>query len=179
MTTYAALLRGINLGSHAKIKMLDLRQIFLDLGYTAVQTYLQSGNVVFTTDDADAAHVARAIEQRITHELDLTVPVLLRSQADLETVCGNNPFLKHKADPAALYVTFLDAEPHPEQLASIDPDMGGADEFSAAGRELYLHCPGGYGRTKLNNNFFERRLKLGATTRNWKTVTKLCELSGA
>ncbi len=177
MTTYAALLRGINLGSHAKIKMPALRQVFLDLGHADVQTYLQSGNVVFTSDDEDADTLATAIERRIKHDLDLTVPVLLRSQAELAEVVANNPFLKQQADPATLHVTFLADEPDRERVAGIDPAFGEPDAFSIVGRELYLVCPSGYGRTKLNNNFFERRLKVGATTRNWKTVTKLHDLT--
>jgi uncharacterized protein (DUF1697 family) len=178
MTTYAALLRGINLGSHAKIKMPALRQLFEALGHADVQTYLQSGNVVFTADDADPDKLARAIERRIKHDLDLTVPVLLRSQAELADIVANNPFLKQKADPATLHVTFLAEEPDRERIDAIDSAFGEPDGFAIVGRELYLHCPGGYGRTKLNNNFFERRLKVGATTRNWKTVTRLRELTG-
>ena len=178
MTTYAALLRGINLGSHAKIKMPALGQLFLDLGHTDVQTYLQSGNVVFRSDDKDPDTLARAIERRIKHDLDLVVPVLLRSEAELADVVANNPFLKQQADPATLHVTFLADAPDRERLDSIDPAFGEPDAFAVVGHDLYLRCPNGYGRTKLNNNFFERRLKVGATTRNWKTVTKLHELTG-
>jgi len=179
MTTYAALLRGINLGSHAKIRMPDLKRLFLDLGHADVQTYLQSGNVVFTSTGKDASRLAGEIERRITRDLGLAVPVLLRTGPELADVVAKNPFLREQADPATLHVTFLADEPDGERLASLDPAAYAPDAFAVAGREVYLHCPHGYGRTKLNNTFFERRLGVVTTTRNWKTVTKLRELTGA
>ena len=178
MTTYAALLRGINLGSHAKIKMPDLRQLMLDLGHADVQTYLQSGNIVFTADDQDTDRLAQQIEQRITRDLDLAVPVLLRSHAELTRIVAENPYLKQRSDPATLHVTFLAAAPAHERLAGLDPAFGEPDAFTIVGREIYLACPNGYGRTKLSNTLFERRFRVGATTRNWKTVTELHELTG-
>ena len=177
MTTYVALLRGINLGSHAKIKMPALRALFEALDFADVQTYLQSGNVVFTTSDKDASVVASAIEQRISQDLKLTVPVLMRTAADLKRIVERNPYLDQEQDFAKLHVTFLAEEPDAQRVSDLDLSFGEPDAFTVAGQEIYLHCPNGYGRTKLTGTWFERRLKVGATNRNWKTVTALHDLA--
>ena len=173
MTTYVALLRGINLGSHAKIAMPKLRALFESLDYADVRTYLQSGNVVFSATGQDASDIAAQIERRLHRDLDLKVPVLLRTGTDLKRIIANNPYLDRETDFARLHVTFLADEPDPKRLADIDPAFGEPDAFSVVGQEIYLHCPNGYGRSKLIATFFERRLKVGATNRNWKTVTAL------
>jgi uncharacterized protein (DUF1697 family) len=177
MTTYVALLRGINLGSHAKIAMPKLRALFESLNYAEVRTYLQSGNVVFAATTTDTSGIAAQIEQRIHQDLGLKVPVLLRTGTDLRRIAANNPFLDRETDFAKLHVTFLADEPDRQRVADIDPGFGAPDAFSVVGREIYLHCPNGYGRSKLIATFFERRLKVGATNRNWKTVMALYDLA--
>lgn len=170
-TRYVALLRGINVGGRTRVAMDDLRRLFADLGYGDVTTYIQSGNVLFDAD-GPAAPVAAAIEEGIASELGLSVTVVLRSAAELDAVVDANPFAGRVPDPSKLHVTFLAAEP----AGTVEVPPGVADELAVAGREVYLHCPGGYGRTKLDNGFFERGLGVPATTRTWTTVRKLRDL---
>jgi uncharacterized protein (DUF1697 family) len=169
LPTYVALLRGINVGGRRKIAMSDLRNVFEALGHTDVRTYIQSGNVVFTAKSASAAVVRSAIEQRLEHDFGFDVTVILRTRKELATTLKNNPF-----GPEA-HVTFLEAVPDRALVAALDPAPYTPDEFEVQGREVFLRCPNGYGRTKLNNAFFERNLAVKATTRNWKTATTLSE----
>jgi uncharacterized protein (DUF1697 family) len=157
----------------------DLRRLFHALGHADAETYLQSGNVVFSAPGAAAPRLAGEIERGLTRELGLDVRVLLRTADDLERVVAGNPFLGRGADPSALHVTFLSEAPAPERAARLAAPEGEPAEFVLAGREVYLRCPDGYGRTKLNNAYFERRLALPATTRNWNTTVKLRALMDA
>jgi uncharacterized protein (DUF1697 family) len=177
MTTFVAMLRGVNVGARNKIKMTDLEALFVGLGHTAVVTYIQSGNVVFKSRSKSSSAIAHAIDERITRDLGLDVRVLMRSQEELAKVARANPFLKSGVDRARLHVTFLADKPDAELVRAAGGFDAGVDEFRVVGREVYLHCPNGYGKTKINNGFFERRLQAVATTRNWNTVTKLLELS--
>jgi uncharacterized protein (DUF1697 family) len=172
--TYAALLRAINLGSRNKVSMADLRSLLEDLGAEDVATYVQSGNVVFKSAEG-AAGITKAIEREIKRRLGLDITVLLRTKAQLTKLVDANPF--GKAEPKTLYVTFLAKTPPHQRVRSLDPDVGGSDEFRVSGREVYLRFPKGYGRSKLNNAFFEKQLGVRATTRNWRTVTTLADLA--
>jgi uncharacterized protein (DUF1697 family) len=175
---YVAMLRGINVAGKNKIKMPDLEALFVGLGHADVTTYIQSGNVVFTGPGRSTSAMASAIEKRIARDLGLDVGVVLRTKSELAKVIAANPFVPGGADFAKLHVTFLAAKPGAALVRAIDDSGFGPDEFRVHGREIYLHCPAGYGKTKLNNTFWERRLKTAATTRNWNTVTKLFELAG-
>jgi uncharacterized protein (DUF1697 family) len=177
MTTYVALLRGINVGGRTKVGMEELRRVFLALGHADVKTYVQSGNVLFRCPVEEPSRLAGDLERRIARDLGVTTTVLLRTRDDLAHVVANNPFLGRGLDPATLHVTFLAETPDPRRVASLETPSGEPDAFSLAGREVYLHCPNGYGRTKLNNAYLERRLGVAATTRNWRTVTTLCDLA--
>jgi len=170
------MLRGINVGGRAPVAMADLRRVFVDLGYDDVGTYIQSGNVLFRTT-APAAGLPGAIGRRLDDELGRPVDIVVRTAAQLATVLARNPFAEGSRDAARLHVTFLAGTPSRSQLAALDPDGYQPDEFRAVGREVYVHCPGGYGRTKLNNGFFERALGVAATTRSLRTVTELVRLS--
>jgi uncharacterized protein (DUF1697 family) len=174
-----ALLRGINLGSTNKIKMADLARLFADLGHTDVQTYLQSGNVVFSATGTNTKNLPPPIEKAIQRELGLTVTVLLRTGPELAKAVAANPYLSRQDDPTKLHVTFLAEAPDPGRAGSVRIPDGESAEFTLAGRDVYLHCPDGYGRTKLNNAFFERKLGVTATTRNWRTVIALHDLTGS
>jgi uncharacterized protein (DUF1697 family) len=168
LPTYVALLRGINVSGRNKIAMSELRACFESLGHTHVRTYVQSGNVVFSARTG-AARLAPAIENGIAASFGLDVAVLVRTHAELATVTKRNPF------GADAYVTFLDAVPARARVKAIDAAAYAPDEFAVHGREVFVRCPNGYGRTKINNTFFERKLATRATTRNWKTVTTLYE----
>ena len=172
MTAYVAMLRGINVGGHAKVAMADLRHEFADLGYDDVRTYIQSGNVLFEAS-ASASALLAAIERRLEARFALPIKVVLRTHAQLAGVVDRNPLRGGGREPARLHVTFLASKPPAARVAGLDDTAFAPDEFRVVGREVYLHCPGGYGNTKLNNAFFERKLGVGATTRTWKTVTTL------
>ena len=178
MPTYACLLRGVNLGARRKVDMKALQKMFEDLGHERVTTYIQSGNVVFTAPRGTPTKLAAAIEERIAADLGVEAAALIRGHDELAAVVDANPFLAAGADPATLHVTFFAGDPDSARVGEIDPDAFAPDRFHIAGREVYLHCPNGYGRSKLNNAFWERRAGVPATTRNWRTVTKLLELTG-
>jgi uncharacterized protein (DUF1697 family) len=158
--------------------MEKVRALFVAAGHQEVATYIQSGNVVFDSPSRAVAAIAADLEARIRRDLDVEVSVLLRSAKELALVVAANPFRPARASPTKLHVTFLTRAPKAAAVAAIDPTPFAPDEFVHIRRELYVHCPTGYGRTKLNNTFFERRLAVSATTRNWNTVTKLAQLAG-
>jgi uncharacterized protein (DUF1697 family) len=174
--TYVALLRGINLGARNKISMTDLRELFGGLGAEDVTTYVQSGNVVFKTAIA-ARGLAGKLETKIKRDLGLDIAVLLRTPAELAALVEGNPFVESAREPKELHVTFLADRPQAARVARLDPQRSEPDEFRVVGRDVYLRCPNGYGRSKLTNAYFEKQLAVVATTRNWKTVTKLADLA--
>jgi uncharacterized protein (DUF1697 family) len=184
VNSYAALLRGVNVGGRAKVGMEDLRSLFTSLGHTDVASYVQSGNIVFKSSIKDvskltkAMKLTKAIEQKIRTDFDLDVTVLIRSAAELRKIQAANPLIDRSVDPTKLHVTFLRAEPKPEDLAKLREVSDGNDELAAVAREIYLFCPDGYGNSKLNNALIEKRLGIRATTRNWRTVVKLVEMTG-
>lgn len=176
MVAYVAMLRGINVSGRNKIKMSGLQALFVRLGHADVTTYIQSGNVVFTSTGKSAAALTSEIERCIAREFGFEVPVVLRAKAELAKVIARNPF--DKVDLGKVHVTFLEEKPKAALVRALADHRSAPDEFRIVGREVYLHCPAGYGNTKLNNTFWERKLAVGATTRNWNTVTKLLDLAG-
>jgi uncharacterized protein (DUF1697 family) len=170
--TRVALLRGINLGARNKIAMPALRDLFADLGAEAVETYVQSGNVVF-----DGRLDPGAIEARIKRDLGLEIVVLVRTAAELKRVVEKNPFAKRVKDPKQLHVTFLAEKPAAARVKELDPERSPGDEFAVVGREVYLHTPKGYGVSKLSNAWFEQKLGVAGTSRNWNTVSTLAKLA--
>lgn len=178
MARYVCLLRGVNVSGQRKIKMTELRELCESLGYTDVETYVQSGNVVLGSRKARSElgrTLEKAIGERFGHE---GVDVLVWTGEELAKLIEDNPFLARGCDASKLHVTFLAEDFKPAALKAIPAEDFLPDEFAPGSKAIYVHCPNGYGRTKLNNAFFERKLKLPATTRNWRTVTQLCELAG-
>jgi len=153
--------------------MADLRALYEAHGHHDVSTYVQSGNVVSSTSTRSAA----AVERAIADDLGLDVAVLVRTPADLARVLAGSPFVSRSADTTKLHVTFLAGSATPATVDALDGDAFLPDRFAVQGHEVYVSCPGGYGRTKINNAWFERKLGVVATTRNWKTVTQLAELA--
>jgi len=179
MNTYISMLRGINVSGQKKIAMSALVSMYERLGLTRVRTYVQSGNVVFESDESQAGSLKLRIEAQIQKTFNYEVPVIVRRPEDLQRILGGNPFLRRDGVIIEqLYVTFLDGEPATVGLKGLPNPNADGDEFVLGEQELFLWCPNGFGRTKLNNNFFERKLKVAATTRNWKTVTALQEMVG-
>ena len=174
MPTYIALLRGINVSGQKKIKMADLRQLLTDAGLDNVQTYLQSGNVVFRSE-ADAEEAAQKIERCILTHYGYAVEVIITTFAQLQKIVAENPFTSQNTQ--LLYVTFLAEAPIPDQLEKLQTRDYSPEAFVMRDNIIYILAANGYGRAKLNNNFLEKKLKVAATTRNWKTVNALLEMS--
>jgi uncharacterized protein (DUF1697 family) len=177
MPTFVALLRGINVGGKTMISMPALRSMLAAMGFEDVTTYIQSGNLVLSSSTGDAGELAVAIEERIAETFGLSTAVLMRTPAELTEIAGSNPFLGRETDPLKLHVVFLSDTPSATALKELDPKRSPPDEFSVRGREIYLHLPNGFGRSKLTIDYFEKRLGVRATARNWRTVNKLIELS--
>jgi uncharacterized protein (DUF1697 family) len=176
--TYIALLRGINVSGSNIIKMTELKQLFLELGFSNVNTYIQSGNVIFETNLEEPDKIEQQIKDAINRTFVYKVNVLVLTKNSLETIFASNPFLqKSDIDISKLHVTLLSNEPLSEGIEQINEMTKNQDEFEIVDNCIYLYCPNGYGNTKLNNNLFEKKLKVSATTRNWNTISKLVELS--
>lgn len=179
MQTFISILRGINVGGYKKILMTDLKSLYETLRFDNVITYIQSGNVIFNTDkNKSDTELAAEIEYEILAKYGFNVPVIIRSLEEMKNTLSVNPFQGQKGiNPEKLHVTFLSEVPGEKELTAIVKYDYPPDKFSIIGSEVYLHCPNGYGTSKLNNNFFESKLKMKATTRNWNTVNKLVELA--
>ena len=177
MEKYVSLLRGINVSGQRMIKMEALRAMYEKLGFSHVQTYIQSGNVVFCYTQTPTVGLENKICQQIAQNFGLEVPVLVKTLAELTEVVQNNPFAQTQmADESKLHVTFLSAQPQQIYIDKIHEKQYSPDEFVLTNQTIYLFCPNGYGNTKLTNSFFENKLKLTATTRNWKTVNVLLNM---
>lgn len=178
MTIYISMIRGINVGGK-RIKMEDLRDLYGSLGFETVKTYIQSGNVIFKSDNDDSEDLAEQIQQKIFQTFNYQVEVVIRTMEELKKVIGSSPYADKEEE--YLHVTFLSDTPSEAMVQTIDPEnikgIKSSEEFVVQSREIYLYLPHGYGRTKLNNNFFEKKLGLNATTRNWKTVNKLLQMA--
>jgi uncharacterized protein (DUF1697 family) len=174
VTVYVSLLRGVNLGPDNQVSMPQLKQAYEDHGFDDVTTYIRSGNVVLTSPDGPDA-VRRRIEAAVAERFELHVDVVVRSHRELAGVLDRNPF--GAADPARLAVVFLSG-PAPrqltEQLNALDL---GDDEYVVDGREVYLHLPHGFGRSKLATRMSALRDPVVGTVRNWRTVSRLADLS--
>jgi uncharacterized protein (DUF1697 family) len=173
--TYVAFLRAINLGSRNKLAMPRLREIVEALPATDVSTYVQSGNVVFRCAVRSAKKVEQALEKALQDEAALDVRVMVRTPAQLAKLVESCPFASRCDDPTKLHVTFLGQKPEKARVDDIDREAFLPDEWAVDGQEIFLFCPDGYGRSKLSNAYFERKLKVAGTTRNWRTVTTLAE----
>lgn len=177
MSTYIALLRGINVSGQKLIKMTELKELFEKQGFQNVLTYIQSGNVIFYSKEKSSDKIKKIISNSIKQEFGFDVGVLVITPDIIEYVLKNNPFIKKKKEVDKLYVTFLSEQPSAANVKKLNSTNYSPEEYIINGKLVYLYVPNGYGKTKLNNNLFENKLKVEATTRNWKTINKLWELS--
>ena len=178
MEKYIAILRGINVSGQKKIKMEELRLLMQKIKLKKVQTYIQSGNLIFEHNKIIDLDLAKKIGEKIFQNYGFQVPVITRTLSEWKDVFDNNPFLKDRdEDIRTLHVTFLADKPKDEYLDNFNKFNSPPDEFIISGKEIYLFCPNGYGRTKLSNTFFENKLKVLATTRNFKTVKTVLDLT--
>jgi uncharacterized protein (DUF1697 family) len=171
-----ALLRGVNVGGNNRVSMAHLRELMQGLGYDGVRTHLQSGNAVFTADGTPPERAAQEIEGLLERHLGLSVRVLVRTDEELARVVEANPLAEAISEPARLLVNFLAEAPDPDLLGGLDPADFEPDIFGVGEREIYVWCPEGVRATKLSHAFWEKRLRVVATARNWNTVTRLLEL---
>ncbi len=169
---FVALVRGINLGARNRLAMADLRRVVEEAGGVEVRTHLQSGNAVFRSS-AGGAKLEHALAKGL-HALGLDVAVIVRSARQMVQIKTGNPF-----PAASSHVTFLAAKPAAARIRSFEAGDYGPDDLRVTSGAVYLHCPKGYGRSKLSNAFIERQLGVAATTRNWRTVAALADLAAS
>ena len=192
MTTFVALLRAVNVGGHAPIPTADLRDSLAGLGFANVRTYLQSGSALFEAESGSRQEHAEAIALRIERDFGPRVGVLVLAADDMARVAAANPFAgAPDVDEKWLHATFLFGEASEAAYSAVYEAAFGKLALPAAEGEraafvgtpalatpvVFLYLPRGYGQTKLSNAYFERSLGAAATTRNWRTVRALDELS--
>lgn len=179
MTTYAALLRGINVGGSKKLPMADLRTLMTGLGLADVRTYLQSGQAVFSSAHGDEDSLAADLTAAVERQFGFRVDVIVRDHAYLKAVADACPFPAAELEAKQLHVTYFSGQVGPERFAEIDPAAYAPEEFRLGDRALYLYAPEGLGRSKLAEALSRPRVNKGliATSRNWNTVVKLVEMT--
>lgn len=176
MNTYISLLRGINVSGQKSIKMVDLKTLYESLSFIDVETYIQSGNVLFKSPENDTQKLKAKIETAIKSKYGFVVPVQIISKTEMEKVVKNMPF-KGEMELNRLFATFLAEKTVLNAMEEIETLKTQNDEVVFTEKVIYLYIPSGYGKSKLDNNTIERKLKVKATTRNWKTVLKLVEMA--
>jgi uncharacterized protein (DUF1697 family) len=175
MVSYISILRGINVSGHRVIKMDALKKMCSDLGLKNVNTYIQSGNIVFESKEENAQKISIVLKANIEKLFGNDVPVLTISAKEFKEIMANNPFAKN-TDETLIHVTFLSEQPTKEGLKNLQNLDTKNDEYKLGNKVIYLYCPNGYGNTKLNNTLLENKLKVTATTRNWKTCNQLLKM---
>ena len=167
---FVALLRGINVGGHRRVPMADLREVCEGLGFAQVATYIQSGNVVFASDQP-AVDVRDALEGAIADRFGFEVAAVVRTRAEFAVVAADHPLAADEEDVAKLHVVYFPTPIDPGGVHALEARHSGPERFAVDGREVYVHYPNGAGRSKLSLD------SLGAgTARNWRTVVKLGEM---
>lgn len=175
--TVISLLRGVNVGGHKKVPMETLRKVYEALGMRNVTTYVQSGNVVFETDEEDAGVLSARLEGAIEAEFGFHSEVILRTEPEMRQVVLRNPFVtRPDMDPARLLVTFFKQDPGEGAREALRDLPRTDEELFVTELESYVYFPGGMGRSKLFNGF-DRRVRTVATSRNWNTVLRLLALA--
>lgn len=177
MTTHLALLRGINVSGHNMIKMEALKTTLENIGFQNVQTYIQSGNVFFDSEEANSASLAFKIKQEIFKTFGHEVPVIIISKSDLEDCLANNQYLKEKdVDLKKLYVAFVSLTLKKENVNDLKISQFKPDEAYIDGAKIFIKYAIGAGKTRLDQKYIEKKLNLTATIRNWNTVSTLLQL---
>ncbi|WP_179333581.1 DUF1697 domain-containing protein [Winogradskyella costae] len=175
METYIAFLRGINVGGHRKVPMAELRALLITLGLINVKTYIQSGNVIFQSSDSDSKTLENKIQKNILNQFGFDVPVLLKTKDELSIIFNACPFAD--AIKAQSYFILLSEVPDDTLVKEVSKKTYPEDVYIIVNDCIYLFCPKGYGRSKFNLNYFEKKLSVVATARNYKTTVKLLALS--
>lgn len=171
MAKWISILRGINVGGKRVIKMPDLKKLYSNLGFTNVNTIIQSGNVTFLSDIENSLEIKNKIENGILNEFGFEVMAIIFSEDYLTTVLENNPFKNE--DIKTQYFSFLENVPSDELSKKLSSETTNSNEVAIEKNIVYVFCPNGYSKTKFNNNYIERSLKVKSTTRNFSTVNKI------
>lgn len=177
MKKFIALLRGINVSGQRLIKMSDLKILFEKVGFKGVETYLQSGNVIFTSKETSTEKLSLKISSAIKKQFGFDVQLIVVTLEEIEQVIKKNPFIKKKKEAEKLYVVFLSEKPLIENMDKLNSIDYAPEEYIIDEKYIYLFVPNGYGKAKLNNNLFENKLKVFGTTRNLNTIKALFELT--
>ncbi len=178
MGVVISMLRGVNLAGHRKVQMGELKALYESLGLRNVQTYINSGNVIFKTAGRDLARLGKKIEDAIESRYGFHSHVILRTPAEMREAIAGNPFASRPGlEPSRLAVSFLAGDPSAEAVAKVLAIEAEPEELRIRGRELYLYFPNGMARPKLSMALVERTLKTPGTSRNWNTVRKLLEMA--
>jgi uncharacterized protein (DUF1697 family) len=179
MTTWLALLRGINVGGRRQVAMADLRGLLTALGFADARSLLQSGNLLFRSRPRAAAGLERLLEDEGRKRLGLETDFLVRSAEEWRAIVARNPFPEEaRRDPAHLLVMFLKDPPGDAKVRALREALRGREVRGANGREAYIVYPDGVGRSRLTHTLIEKRLGTRGTARNWNTVLKLEAMSG-
>jgi uncharacterized protein (DUF1697 family) len=179
MVIMIALLRGVNMVGHNTIKMTDLAAMFRKLGYKDAETYIQSGNVIFTNSgNQKGPEIELLIEKAIKKQFGHNISVMIRSASELKKVLQVNPFMQSgDFDHTKHAALFLKEAPSRSQTDKVEGIDYPPDKFAISDREIFIWCPNGFGKTKLYTNFFENKMKVTGTARNWKTIKTLLEIA--
>ena len=165
------------MAGHNKIKMTELASIFKKIGFSDAETFIQSGNVIFSdVNNLTSEEIVLKIEKAITKEFKYDIAAMIRTPEELQQIILNNPFAGEKNfDPAKMACLFLHETPSELQISKMNDIDYPPDKFQISGSGIYIWCPNGFGRTKLYTNFFENKMKVKGTARNWKTINSLVE----
>jgi len=179
MKTLISFLRGVNMAGHNKIKMAELADLYNALGFSDVETFIQSGNVIFSYEhDLNFEETSAKIEKRILEKFNYSIPVMLRSTEEMKHIIAVNPFLTERDfDPAKAAVIFLNKAPGKTEVLKASSLESPPDKFWINGSEIFIYCPNGFAKTKLYSHFFEKKIDVIGTARNWKTITTILSLA--
>lgn len=180
MPTYVILLRAVNVGGYGKVSMAEFRKMLTDLGFTKVETYIQSGNAVVDAKGS-AAKVARAVSAGLEKMVGASPGVVVRTHEQLEQLIKENPFAKEAADGTKVHVAFLGGPAAPEAKAALERIVQQypkrRDRYHLAEEHIYFHLPDGAAETKFTGKTLDKAIGVIGTGRNWNTVLKLCAMS--
>jgi uncharacterized protein (DUF1697 family) len=178
MSTFISLLRGINVSGQRMIKMDALKKLCTDLKFEDIQTYIQSGNIIYNYEESDKDKISDLLKTAIEKTFSFDVPVITLVSSELENIIKSNPFLQDKTkDTTFFYITFLAKNPAKENIELLQYTDFKNDKYQVIDKAIYLYCPDSYRNSKLTNSFLESKLKVPATTRNWKTANELFKIA--
>jgi len=179
MQTLVAFLRGINMTGHNSLKMNDLSKLFIDLGFRDIATYIQSGNVIFSPGEKlPEGEISDLLKKAILERFGYKVPVMVRTIWEIQRLLTANHFsFEESFDKTKMAVIFLNDFPSEEKIKDLEVFDTSPERYEISGREIFIYCPNGFGRSRLYSNFFDKKLGVTGTGRNWKTINSILELA--